>query len=214
MSENRNSDRDKNSIKKEIRDKYDGFARWYDLAEGIPELLGLRKLRRNLLNRASGRILEIAVGTGKNLMYYPKNCEITAVDLSPKMLEIARKRASGLLINVSFAVMDAENLEFPDMSFDTVVDSLSLCTFPDPIAALREMSRVCRKGGRILLLEHGRSDREWVGRFQDRRAGAHAKQLYCQWNRQPLDLVRLAGLKPISASRKFLGIFHIIEAMP
>ncbi|MGH7889165.1 MAG: class I SAM-dependent methyltransferase [Thermodesulfobacteriota bacterium] len=214
MSENKNSDRDKNSVKKEIQTKYDRFARWYDLAEGIPELLGLRKLRSNLLNRTSGRILEIAVGTGKNLKYYPKNSQVTAVDLSPKMLEIARKRASRLGINVSFMVIDAENLEFPDMSFDTVVDSLSLCTFPDPIAALREMSRVCRREGRILLLEHGRSDREWVGRFQDRRADAHAKQLCCQWNRQPLDLVRQAGLKPISASRKFLGIFHIIEAMP
>ncbi len=214
MSKNKNSDRDQNSVKKEIQDKYDGFARWYDLAEGIPELLGLSKLRRNLLNRASGRILEIAIGTGKNLKYYPKDSQVTAVDLSPKMLEIARKRASGLGINVSFVVMDAESLEFPDMSFDTVVDSLSLCTFPDPVAALIEMSRVCRKGGRILLLEHGRSDREWVGRFQDRRADAHAKKLCCHWTREPLDLVQLAGLKPISVSRKFLGIFHIIEATP
>lgn len=198
--------------KEEIQTKYDRFAGWYDLAEGIPELLGLRKLRRNLLQRASGEVLEAAVGTGKNLRFYPKNCGMTAVDLSPKMLDIAHNRANRLGLDVNFLFMDVENLAFPDRSFDMVVDSLSLCTFPDPIAALREMARVCRTDGRILLLERGRSDREWLGRWQDRRAYAHARQFCCNLNREPLALVLQAGLKPISVRRTFLGIFHIIEA--
>jgi hypothetical protein len=66
----------------------------------------------------------------------------------------------------------------------------------------------------VLLLEHGRSDREWLGRFQDRTADRHAKQLGCHWNRQPLDLVQQAGLKIIKAHRVFFGIFHQIEAGP
>jgi ubiquinone/menaquinone biosynthesis C-methylase UbiE len=202
------------SVKEEIQQKYNRFAPWYDLAQGIPELLGLRKLRRELLQRASGEILEIAVGTGKNLDYYRDRSQIIALDLSPRMLDIARKRAYKLHINASFLLMDAERLAFPDRSFDTVVDSLSLCTFPDPLIALEEMARVCRSEGRILLLEHGRSDREWLGRFQDRNADKHAKQLGCRWNREPLDLVRQAGLNVISARRTFLGIFHMIEASP
>lgn len=202
------------AVKAEIRQKYDKFARWYDLAEGLPELLGVRRLRRRLLKRASGRVLEVAVGTGKNLQYYPPTCRITGTDYSPGMLEIARKRAARLGREVAFLVMDGEGLAFPDRSFDTVVSSLTLCTFPDPATTLREMSRVCRPGGRILLLEHGRSDREWLGRWQDRRSDRHAKRLGCRWNREPLDLVRLAGMTPVAAHRTFFGIFHTIEALP
>lgn len=210
----KNGEMDARCIKEEIRRKYNKFARWYDFAQGIPELLGLRKLRRELLQRASGEILEVAVGTGKNLRFYPKDRQIIAVDLSPKMLDIARKRAKELEIDISFLVMDAENLAFPDRSFDTVVDSLSLCTFPEPVIALKEMARVCRAEGRLLLLEHGRSDREWLGRWQDRRADTHAKQLGCRWNREPLNLTIQAGLKIISARRTFFGILHVIEAAP
>ncbi len=200
--------------KKEIQQKYNDFARWYDLAEGIPELLGVKKFRRSLLQQVSGKVLEVAVGTGKNLPYYPKTCQLTAIDLSPAMLALARKRAAHLGMKVQFLIMDGERLGFPDRHFDIVVDSLTLCTFPDPVLALREMARVCRPDGRILLLEHGRSDRLWIGRWQDRREVRHVKQLGCHWNREPLELIRQAGLRVIAARRAFLGIFHAVEAQP
>jgi ubiquinone/menaquinone biosynthesis C-methylase UbiE len=212
MSQNRNESLP--ALKEEIRQKYDKVAPRYDLLEAIPELLGLRRLRGSLLKRAAGRVLEIAAGTGKNLRYYPRSCQLTAVDLSPRMLEVARKRADRLGLHIPFLVMDAEALAFPDQSFDTVVSSLSVCTFPDPVAALREMARVCRADGRILLLEHGRSDREWLGRWQDRRADRYAEYLGCRWNREPLDLVRQAGLTLLAVRRAFFGIFHVLEAMP
>ncbi|MBI3583112.1 MAG: class I SAM-dependent methyltransferase [Nitrospinae bacterium] len=107
--------------------------------------------------------------------------------------------------------MDAESLAFPDRSFDTVVSSLTLCTFSDPLAALNEMARVCRKDGRILLLEHGRSSHEWLGRWQDRKAKGHAEILGCHWNREPLNLIQQVGLKVYSIRRIFFGIFHLIE---
>ncbi|MDI3328371.1 MAG: methyltransferase domain-containing protein [Alicyclobacillaceae bacterium] len=195
----------------EIREKYERMARWYDIGEGIPEVLGLRRLRRALLAGASGDVLEVAVGTGKNLPFYPADCRITAVDLSPSMIETARRRAKRLGRPVDFHVQPAEALTFPDGRFDTVVSSMSLCTFPDPVQALREMARVCRKGGRILLLEHGRSDREWLGRWQDRRADRHAETLGCHWNRRPVELIEKAGLTPVRIRRFFLGIFHMIE---
>jgi ubiquinone/menaquinone biosynthesis C-methylase UbiE len=201
-------------IKEDVKEKYNRFAPWYDFMVAVPEFLGIGALRRKMLEKASGEVLEIAVGTGRNLVYYRQNCRITAVDSSKAMLEIARKRAKTLGLKVNFLVMDAENLAFGDDSFDTVVDSMGICTFPEPLAALKEMARVCRDGGRILLLEHGRSDRGWIGGWQDRRADTHAKQLGCRWNREPLDLVQEAGLKIISAERRFLGIFHMIEATP
>jgi ubiquinone/menaquinone biosynthesis C-methylase UbiE len=136
------------------------------------------------------------------------------VDVSAEMLNIARNRGAKLSIDVSFLLADAEALPFRDTSFDTVVSSLTTCTFPDPVAALQEMARVCRTGGKILLLDHGRSNREWLGRWQDRRDDRHARQLGCHWNREPLELLRKARLEVIKARRVFFGVFHEIEAKP
>jgi ubiquinone/menaquinone biosynthesis C-methylase UbiE len=196
----------------EISQKYDRFAQWFDLVEGVPDLLGIRKLRQRVLRQASGRVLEVAVGTGKNLRYYPRGCQIIAVDLSREMLNIARKRAGKLSIDVSLLLGDAQALPFFDHSFDTVVSSLSTCTFPEPVIALQEMARVCLTDGRVLLVEHGRSNREWLARWQDRHADQFAKPLGCHWNRQPLELVGQAGLKVNKSRRVFLGVFHQIEA--
>lgn len=198
----------------EIRLKYNRFAPWYDLAEGLPELLGMKNLRRTLLQRALGQVLEVAVGTGKNLPYYPRIGQLTAVDVSLAMVTRARQRADKLGLQVHFQVMDAAHLGFPDQHFDTVVDALALCTFPDPVAVLREMARVCKPQGHILLLEHGHSDRAWLGRWQDRHAARHARHLGCHWNREPLELVRQAGLRLITDARHFFGIFHLLEAVP
>jgi hypothetical protein len=76
------------------------------------------------------------------------------------------------------------------------------------------MARVCRMDGKILLLEHGRSDRDWLGRWQDRHADQFAKPVGCHWNREPLELAKRAGLKVVRTGRKFFGIFHQIEAEP
>jgi ubiquinone/menaquinone biosynthesis C-methylase UbiE len=203
-----------NLTSKEISEKYNHFARWYDWGEGILDLLGVSRLRRRLLQRASGSVLEVAVGTGKNLRYYPQGCRIIAVDVSWEMLSVAQKRGAQLFLDASFLLTDAVALPFSDKSFDTVVSSLTTCTFPNPVAALKEMARVCRPGGRIVLVEHGRSDREWLGRWQDRREAGFAKQLGCHWNREPLELVREAGLKIIEAQRMFFGIFHEIQVEP
>ena len=198
----------------ELSRKYDRFAPWYDWVEGIPDLLGLSRLRRRLLRRAFGKVLEVAVGTGKNLQFYPEGCRITAMDLSAEMLDVARKRATKLTMDVSFLLADAEALPFSDKSFDTVVSSLSTCTFPNPVVALKAMARVCRSEGKILLLEHGRSDRDWLARFQDRHVDRFAKPLGCHWNRNPAEIARLAGLRLVTARRNFFGVFHLIEAKP
>lgn len=201
-------------VKGDIRRKYARIAPWYDLLEGALEILAVRRLRRELLRGARGRILDVAAGTGRNLRFTPRDTRLVLTDFSPEMLCVARRRANGLGRSPAFLLADAEVLPFHDDSFDTVVSSLALCTYVDPLAALAEFSRVCRPSGRILLLEHGRSDRPWLGRFQDRRAERHARVLGCHWNREPAQLVAAAGLHVLSARRLLLGTLHAIEASP
>ncbi|MDI3341811.1 MAG: class I SAM-dependent methyltransferase [Sphaerobacter sp.] len=199
---------------RELRRTYDEIAGCFDRMEAIPERLGLRRLRRRLVRQATGRVLEVAAGTGRNFPFYPATVHLTAVDLSPGMLAIARERARRLGRPVDLVVADAERLPFPDRSFDTVVSTMSVCTFPDPVAALREIGRVCRPDGQILLLEHGRSSVGWIGRWMDRRADRHAQVIGCYWNREPYDLARAAGLQPLDARRHLLGILHLMRLRP
>ena len=200
--------------KEEITQNYDKYARWYEYLEKLPELLGIHRLRKKLYRKASGDVLEVAAGTGNNLRHYPRDCKLTLVDLSREMLKIASQKARRQKLDVSIQEMDAERLEFPDNAFDTVVDSLSLCTLTQPIQALNEMSRVCKPNGRILLLEHGRSSNERIGRWQDKRADKHAKRFGCNWNRDILGLVGEAEVEIVSSQRYFFGAFHAIEVKP
>src|SRR5690348_13939648 len=118
---------------RELSNKYDRFARWYDWVEVVPETLGVRRLRSEMLRRVSGqgKVLEVAVGTGKNLCQYSRGGSIVAMDISREMLSIAQTRALKLSMNVQFLLGDAEAIPFSDKSFDTVVSSLTICTFPN-----------------------------------------------------------------------------------
>jgi ubiquinone/menaquinone biosynthesis C-methylase UbiE len=113
---------------------------------------------------------------------------------------LAKTRRRGMS---RIAVMDGEWLAFRDHSFDTVMSTLASCIFPDPVQALRDMRRVCRPGGRILLLEHGCSSHPRIAGWQDRLAPKWAAQLGCWWSREPLQTIRQAGLQPRAAERRF-----------
>ncbi len=194
----------------EIRRAYDRYASWYDRLEWLLEALLLRRLRRRLLARAHGRVLDVAGGTGANLPWLPSGCRVTLADLSAGMIAVARRKSRRIPV-ADLMVAAAERLPFADAVFDTVVTSLATCTFADPVAAAREMSRVCRPGGRILLLEHGRSGRAWLARWQDRHAEAHARRLGCWWNRDPIAVVRAAGLEPKVVERRLAGALYAID---
>ncbi len=116
--------------------------------------------------RATGDTLEVAVGTGLNLPFYGPDVRLTAIDLSPAMLEIARKRAAELGSHADIREGDAHELPFEDGSFDSVVCTLSLCNIPDPERAVSEMKRVLRTGGRLILVDHIRSESKIVFAFQ------------------------------------------------
>ena len=200
----------------QVQRAYDESADQYEKKIWFDQyILGVARLKKKLLSKATGKILEVACGTGQNFPLFAPNSEVTAVDLSPKMLEIARENAIKHGLNANLAVMDAEQLEFPDGNFDTVVSTLSTCTFPNPVKALQEMKRVCQADGLILLLEHGHSNLPWLARYQDRNEDQHYQDhAGCRWNQDPLDLVQSADLQVLKSKRSILGMFHSMEVRP
>jgi ubiquinone/menaquinone biosynthesis C-methylase UbiE len=136
---------------------YEKEAHKYDRQMNFFDRLLFAGGREWVCSQAEGDVLEIGVGTGRNLPHYRKDVRLTGIELSPAMLEIAQARARELGRDVDLRVGDAHALEFPDESFDAVVCTLSLCTIPDDRAAVAEVRRVLRPGGRFLLLEHVRS---------------------------------------------------------
>ncbi|MSU03775.1 MAG: methyltransferase domain-containing protein [Pedosphaera sp.] len=120
-----------------------------------PELLALS---------ADTKLLEVGVGTGLSLPLLPRNVEITGIDLSEKMLDIAKKRAADLnLKNVKLLKMDATKLDFPDQSFDRVFAAYFISTVSDPVSVVKEMKRVCKPGGYIVFLNHFQSEHPVMG---------------------------------------------------
>ncbi len=197
----------------EIKEKYDAFSKYYDLTAVLVEIL-LKKHRKTLLRNVRGRILEVGIGTGINLKYYPKKCRVTGIDLSEEMLEKAKAKKEKITGEIKLTVGNAEDLPFKSRSFDFVVDTLGLCSYPDPIQALKEMKRVCKKSGKILLLEHGISNRDFIERLQKRREQRHYQKIGCSLIRNPEMLIKSAGLKIIKLERFFFGVFYKIIAQP
>ncbi len=140
-----------------VRAHYDRIARLYDRLEVRLETSTYAQWRKRVWTKVHGpRVLEIGVGTGKNLPYYPANVHVTAIDVSSQMLERARSRAAGMETAVDLRQMDAQRLAFPDNTFDTVIATFVLGSVPDPVLALREAARVTKRDGQILLLEYAR----------------------------------------------------------
>jgi ubiquinone/menaquinone biosynthesis C-methylase UbiE len=163
--------------------------------------------------RAHGRVLEVAIGTGRSLPHYPPGATVTGIELSPAMFAIARKRAAGLGRDVDFQEGDAEHLPFEDASFDTVVCALALCTIPDPAVAIGEMKRVLASCGRLLLLDHIGSTwppiyaAQWLlEQITIRAAGEH-------FTRRQLPLVQAAGFQIVETERLKAGTVERIHAI-
>ena len=165
-------------------------------------VMGINLLRRALLYfHARGDVLEVGAGTGRNIQFYPSSVnKIFVTDSSEKMLLQAKEKLRSMSNDERgrFVVMEANaaNLQtFPDNSFDTVVDSFGLCSFDDPVAVLKEIQRVCKPDGKILLLEHGRSKSySGLNGYLDKHAERHAKNWGCVWNRDIDEIVEKSGL--------------------
>ncbi len=192
-------------IYNQVADRYDPFM---DLADKVFFGDG----RSQTCQHARGNVLEIAIGTGRNLPHYPESVQITGIDLSAAMLRIADDRAQQLGLPVALAVGDAQALSFPDASFDTVVATLALCSVPDDRQAIMEMARVLRPDGQLLLLEHVRSPILPVQAVQRLLDPMAVRLLADHILRDPLDHLAEHGFVVDDVERSALGIVECLMA--
>lgn len=163
-------------------------------------------------SRAEGEVLEIAVGTGRNLDHHRDDVQLTGIELSPEMLAIAQRRTAQLGREADLRIGDAQDLDFPDASFDSVVCTLALCTIPDDRVAVSEVYRVLRPGGRFLLLEHVRSPAAPVRIVQRMLEPLTIRFEADHLTREPLDHLAAAGFEVQELERTKWGIVERVAA--
>ncbi len=192
--------------------RYDRTARFYDFYDKPMDLLGVRRRRRRLLARARGNTLEVGVGTGRNLVFYPADVTLTGIDLSPGMLAKATSAAERNRPETSLEIGDVHYLRFDDDTFDTVTATCVFCSVADPVAGLAELGRVVRPDGQILLLEHVRPTSRVFGWLFDRLTPLTRRLLGPDINRRTEHNVTSAGLSIDEVRR--LSIWREIVATP
>jgi ubiquinone/menaquinone biosynthesis C-methylase UbiE len=192
---------------------WDKSAPSYDKQIAVFEKIQFGGGRQWVGERAHGRVLEVAIGTGRSLPHYPADATVTGIELSPAMLAIARRRAADIGRDVDFREGDAQHLPVDDAAFDTVVCALALCSIPDPAAAIGEMKRALVSGGRLLLLDHIGSTwppiyaaQRLVEQLTIRAAGEH-------FTRRQLPLVLAAGFQIVETERLKAGTVERIHAI-
>jgi ubiquinone/menaquinone biosynthesis C-methylase UbiE len=198
----------------ETKARWDRLARHYDVVEFLSEWY-LKPFRKILWSYASGCILEAGAGTGLNIAFYPPGARVTATDLSGAMMQRARERARERKVDVTFEEADLCNLPFADNTFDSAVATFVFCSVPDPVTCLREMGRVTKPGGRILLLDHVRIDGPLIGPLMDRLNRATVRLAGEHINHRMDEFVREAGFEILENRRLgLMGIIQFIIARP
>ena len=166
------------------------------------------------MGNLKGSILEIGVGTGKNLKYYNKNAKVIGIDLSPKMLAKARIRSiQSNKKNIKLILMDTQALKFKTSSFNYVVCTFVLCSVPSPIKVLKQMKRVTKKNGKILMLEHVKSKYFLIKIFQHLHNPITKALFGFNVNRDTINNIKKSGLKPKHKNLALFDVFKKIEVV-
>lgn len=192
--------------------RYERLAPVYDLLEAPMERLGRRRRRRRLLAGAFGDVLEVGIGTGRNLEFYPPTVRVAGIDPVRGMLARAEQRARRLGVPVRLIRADVQDLPFPDAAFDTVVGTCVFCSVADPVRGLAEVRRVVKPDGRVLLLEHVRPVNPILGRLADLLNPLVRRIVGASINRRTEENVAAAGLEVVAVRRT--GVWREILARP
>ena len=150
------------------------------------------------------------MGTGKNLEYYPAGVRVTAIDFSPRMIDKAREKAAKIDRDIDLQVMDIQDMKFPDNSFDTVLTSCVFCSVPDPVKGLKEIRRVCKSGGKVVMLEHVRSHKPVLGPLMDLMNPVPVHIYGANINRETVENLKRAGFRNIEVRDLWLDIVKLI----
>jgi ubiquinone/menaquinone biosynthesis C-methylase UbiE len=194
------------SATERVRGIYDKQAPHYDTVIAVAEWLLFRGGRQWACHQVRDKTLEVGVGTGRNLPFYPPEVHLIGIELSPAMLVRARARADQLDRPADLRQGDAQRLPFRDASFDSVIATLTLCSIPDDVAAVAEMARVLRPGGRLVLLDHVASPVRAVRLTQRLLQPAFLRLAADHLLREPDAAVRALGLEIEQLSRSKLGM--------
>jgi ubiquinone/menaquinone biosynthesis C-methylase UbiE len=193
------------------REKWDKASRTFDLF-GFADDRRLGSYKRALLGKIRGETLLVAAGTGNDFKFLPPNHHIVAIDISPKMLERAALKAAIYRGTIELREMDVCALDFPTGTFDTVVTVCTFCSVPRPIVGLRELHRVLRAGGQMLMFEHVRSGIAPLGLFQDLMT-PFSRRFGPDLNRDTVGNVQKAGFRLRRVENVYLDIIKTIEAV-
>lgn len=192
---------------------YDRYAIVYDNATQLLDQL-LDPQRQHLLAYAHGRVLDLAVDTGKNLPYYPQNCHLWGIDLGTAMLQRTQRRAHRLGRGMVLVQGDAMKLPYPDSAFDTLVCTLAGCIFADPIRVFQELRRVCAPNGHLLFLEHVRPSQPLLGVLADAVTPLAVQLVGCHPNRRTVQNLQAAGLTIVAQTTSLGGLLVSVVAQP
>jgi len=202
-----------NKQTEKIRKRYNRISRVYDLMDKPMELMTPESWRAEILGQAYGKAMEVGVGTGKNLKYYPENLDITSIDFSDRMLEKAEEKARALNKEGHILKMDVQDLDFPDDSFDFVFTTYVFCSVPDPVKGLSEIRRVLKPGGKLLMLEHVRSKKKILGWIMDLLNPLVVRMIGANINRYTVENIEEAGFKNIHVDHRVGDIIKFITVI-
>ncbi len=192
-------------------DKWDNAAKSFDIMNsGIELRYGEKK--REWFSRSSGRILLVAVGTGLDLQYFSPEQKVVGIDISSKMLEKAKVKSNDLASDTELVRADAQMLGFADNSFDSVVTSCTFCSVPDPVLGLKEIRRVMKPGGKLLMFEHVRSNIFWMGPMMDLLTKV-TRKVGPDLNRRTRENVIRAGFRLTREINVYLDMVKLFEAV-
>lgn len=183
-----------------IKKRYNRIAKFYDILEKPMEFFVFSNCRDDIFKNIKGKVLEVGVGTGKNIEYYPKNIEFTAIDFSSEMLKKAKFKAFELDREVNFIEMDAQYMTFDDNTFDVIIVTCVFCSVPDPIMGLKEIRRVCKPNGKVIMIEHVRSEKKILGYLMDILNPLVVKLYGANINRRTIENIKESGFSNVEVN--------------